>query len=158
MREPAEQPCSALARVNLAEAIDHLSWLCPGAGALTALGRLPVPQTWPSIRHDPAAVILLLRQAEPTLPACLDSPRLFRDVLGGLDGADNDFVDWTDPGVRRVYETGFICATLCEALAQKTERCDPNDGWIAGLLAPLGWYAAWRWTQRARRVASTIPN
>jgi signal transduction histidine kinase len=58
-----------------------------------------------------------------------------------LDRPPIGFVDWNQPSQRAVYQAGLCCAREAEALARKTELCDPEIAWICGLLAPLGWLA-----------------
>jgi len=142
VRESAEPSRSAQVGVDLTGAVERLPWLCPGAAALTALGRLPSPDTWSTLRHDPAAVLLVLRQPGESLGARLEAPELFTCALDLLDDANSHFVDWNGPALRRIVETGQVCAAFAESLARKVGRCSPDDDWLAGLLAPLGWYTA----------------
>src|SRR5581483_8879271 len=50
----------------LGEAVHRLRWLSPGAASLVALARLPLVEAWPHLRHDPGAVLHLLRHAPAT--------------------------------------------------------------------------------------------
>src|SRR5258708_5212601 len=67
--EPAERECPAPSRGNrdgcpVAGALTHaatgLPWLAPAAASLTLLARQPAT-AWPTVRHDPGALLLLLR-------------------------------------------------------------------------------------------------
>jgi signal transduction histidine kinase len=51
-------------------------------------------------------------------------------------------VDWHASQIRLVLRTGLACAWIAEALARRLKRIDPERAWAAGLLTPLGWYAA----------------
>lgn len=53
----------------------------------------------------------------------------------------NGFVDWSRPDSRPVYQACLTYARTAERLAEITQRCDPHNAWVAGLLAPLGWLA-----------------
>src|SRR5262249_12103979 len=89
---------------------------------------------------DPAALLLVLRQPGRTTPERLDSPALVDDILRHLDAPV--FVDWHAPAIRIVLRTGLACAWIAETLARRLKRIDPARAWAAGLLTPLGWYAA----------------
>ena len=142
MRETAEHERSALAGTNLAEAMDRLPWFCPSVAALTALGRSPSAETWSVLRHDPSAVLLLLRQPGSTCTDRLDSPALLDEVLHHLEAATPAIVDWNAPSIRAILQTGHVVASIAELLARKLGRGDVESAWTAGLLVPLGWYAA----------------
>jgi signal transduction histidine kinase len=142
VRDLAEHSRSARAGTDLAEAVDHLSWLCPGVTALAALARSPSPQSWPAFRHDPGAVLLVLRQLGTSLPERLDSLALVANINHYLDADAPAFVDWNTLVGRSVLQSGLTCAALAEALSRKLCNVDPQTAWTCGLLAPLGWYAA----------------
>ncbi len=142
MRDSAEHCCSALAGTDLREAVVRLPWLCPGAAALTALGRLPSSETWEALRSDTGAVLLVLRQPGVTLADRLDSPALLDEVLNHLDTNTPLSADWNAPSIRSIFHTGLVRAQIAEAVARRTGRIDPQTAWILGLLTPLGWYAA----------------
>ncbi len=133
---------SARAGTDLAEAVDHLPWLCPGVSALAALGRSPSPRTWPVLRRDVGAVLLVLRQPGASLPERLDSPALFATIDHYLAANSPGFVDWNAQASRSVLQTGLTAAALAEALSRKLSNVDPQTAWTCGLLAPLGWDAA----------------
>ena len=88
------------------EAVVELPWICPGAEALAALARTPVP--WSVLRADPGTVLLVLRHTPtfatpgtPFSPGHLLDPLLPEAALRGLrDHAGAGFVDWTRPGAR----------------------------------------------------------
>ena len=90
------------------EAVVELPWLGPGAAALAALARTPVP--WSVVREDPGTVLLVLRHtgafATPALPfslAHLLDPSLAEAALRGLrEYPDAGFVDWERDGAREV--------------------------------------------------------
>ncbi len=142
MRESAEPARSALAGCDLGEAVERLSWIRPGAAALTALCRSASPDSWSHLRFDPGAILLILRQSGANLAERLDSPALLDEALSRLDSEDPQQVDWDAPALRSILQAGHACASIAEALSRKVGRVDPKSAWIAGLLAPLGWYVA----------------
>ncbi|HEX5271829.1 MAG TPA: hypothetical protein VFW33_15130, partial [Gemmataceae bacterium] len=88
------------------EAVIELPWLGPGAAALAALARTPVP--WAVVREDPGAVLLVVRHtaafAAPDLPfstAHLLDPSLPEAALRGLREHPGS-VDWARDGAREV--------------------------------------------------------
>jgi signal transduction histidine kinase len=136
-----------------AEAVLRLSWLSPCAASLAALARPPADSTWPAIRHDPGAVLLVVCHSEAPWPGRSFSappPSFFatafeqatplEDTLRLLD-QPNGFVDWNRPAVRPVYDACLTFAHLARRLAERTGQCDPEAAWACGLLAPLGWLA-----------------
>jgi signal transduction histidine kinase len=134
----------------LGEAIVHLPWLSPCAGSLLRLARAGGPSAWTEIRTDPGAVLHVVRQATPTLatptlsffPALLRDPVLLQNSLRFIDQPDVGWVDWQKPELRPIFETCTRYAHVAMRLAETTGRCDPDNAWVAGLLAPLGWLAA----------------
>jgi signal transduction histidine kinase len=153
VREPPERLSSAPTREGPAEAAVQLAWLAPDAVSLSALCRAPSPSPWSQVRHDPGAVLLLLRSAEPTSgidPTSFPFPRgstrihdpsCFLEALRLLALAPAGFVDWNQPLIRDVYRTALHVARRAYHLAREVGRCDPEDAWVCGLLAPLGWLA-----------------
>jgi signal transduction histidine kinase len=140
-RPSAEPPP---ARSPLTEALDPLSWLAPAASSLLALARLPAEEAWAQVRHDPAAVLLALRQspdAPSPGPALLHAPALLEQALHHLQQAGPGFIDWNREALRPVYRGAVTMARLARRLAQQTGRVDPQRAWVCGLLAPLGWFA-----------------
>jgi two-component system NtrC family sensor kinase len=156
----------------LGEAASQLPWLSPCAASLLALARSQSAETWDLVRNDPGAVLLVVRQTARTLasvrpsfswgvlqdPGILDgavrllgktSGRRSRDTpANGLAaGADLTpstvhFVDWNQPSVQPVYRASLAYARMAHDIAARSGRCHPEAGWVAGLLAPLGWLAA----------------
>jgi signal transduction histidine kinase len=131
----------------LAQGVAHLPWLSPDAASLGALARPQVGDVWSEIRSDPGAVLLLVRgrSASEERPVAthssLNDPALLEEALRHLDGAWAGFVNWNDSAVFPVYQAGRTIAALAHYLAKRTGRCSPEDAWVCGLLAPLGWYA-----------------
>jgi signal transduction histidine kinase len=136
-----------------AEAVLRLSWLSPSAASLAVLGRSATAATWPAIRRDPGAVLLVVRHSDmpwPSRSSSAPSPAfyatafsqaaLIEDALHLLDQSDG-FVDWSRAAVQPVYDACLTFARLVQRLAERTGRCDPEAAWTCGLLAPLGWLA-----------------
>jgi signal transduction histidine kinase len=150
--EPAEQQRSAPSRTasdgGLLEAVARLPWLAPAGGSLTALARGPSAPHWSRLlRHDPGAVLLLVRAAFGARPsdfpaAFLDSPTPLESALRHLCAPPCGFVDWSAPAVRPVYAASRAIAQLAHALALRSGAVHAEQAWVAGLLAPLGWLAA----------------
>jgi two-component system, NtrC family, sensor kinase len=150
----------------LGEAVTQLPWLSPGAASLLALARLPATAAWLQVRLDPGAVLLVLRRSAGTLgsaslsffPSVLGDPAVLEGAVQALHRDSNPpecapgeavpaegaggFVDWNQPPVRPVYDASLRYAHLARRVAEITERSDPDNAWVAGLLAPLGWLAA----------------
>jgi signal transduction histidine kinase len=138
-----------------AEAVARLRWLAPAADSLAALGRPPTPDTWPALRADPGAVLLLLRQPAASLPpfassapfpdTLLDDPVLLDEARRYLElppaGPFMGFVDWRQPAVRPVYRASVAIAHAARQLALRGGGAHPEQAWVCGLLAPLGWLA-----------------
>src|SRR5260370_38720480 len=87
----------------LGEAVTHLPWLSPCAASLVTLARSPGAAAWARVRSDPGAVLLIVRQATPTLavptlsffPALLQDPAVLDGALHPLRHGAEWFVDWT---------------------------------------------------------------
>ena len=135
---------------SLAEAACELPWLAPCAGSLVALARPASGRLWSALRSDPGLVLLLLRQAPPVAAtsACsfysslLHEPGVLRLALECL-GADNAaFTDWRHATLQPIYNAALTSATAAEALAQASDRSNPEHAWVGALLAPLGWLVA----------------
>jgi signal transduction histidine kinase len=92
-------------------------------------------------------VLLLARAAAnhpiPRRPpsAFLHEPGPLEEALRRLAGPTAPCVDWGPFEVRPVYRVALRAACWAEHLARKTGRCDPEEAWACGLLAPLGWLA-----------------
>jgi signal transduction histidine kinase len=116
---------------------------------LLALARSPTPSTWQQLRGDPGAVLLLVRQAADVLrvpgwsffPALLADPGACEGAVWHLDHSPACFVDWGQGPARVVHQACLATARLACHLASRTGRCDPENAWVAGLLAGLGWLA-----------------
>jgi signal transduction histidine kinase len=124
----------------LGEAVTHLAWLRPRAASLVALARTPA--AWPQVRTDPAAVLLVAHTAPAArslpvfFPALLHDPAVLDAALHHLDRSPE-----TTAALPAVRQAGLIYAARARHLAERTGRCDPDNAWAAGLLAPLGWLA-----------------
>jgi signal transduction histidine kinase len=136
----------------LGEAALQLPWLSPCAASLLALTKPPGAAVWSRVRHDPGCVLLVIRHALPPAAAAGLSlfPALLRDAAA-LEAArtylENQadrtgWVNWDEPSVRPVYQAALACARLASHLAEQTDCGDPDNAWVGGLLAPLGWLAA----------------
>jgi hypothetical protein len=150
--EPADRECPAPPRTSrdghagggsLIHAATGLPWLAPASSSLTLLARLPA--AWPTLRHDPGAVLLLLRSStpDPSLPfadALLADPAALERAVRLLD-QPCAYIDWHEPRVRPVYDACLTLARIARGLALRSGRADPEQAWCAGLLAPLGWLA-----------------
>jgi len=135
------------------EAVLRLAWLSPSAASLAVLGRPPTATTWPAIRRDPGAVLLVVRRGDVPWPgrsssapppsffsAAFEQAALIEDALSLLDQTDG-FVDWNRPTVQPIHDACLTFARLAQSLALRTGQCDPEAAWTCGLLAPLGWLA-----------------
>ncbi len=132
----------------LGEAATHLAWLCPSAASLVALARSPTATVWEEVRHDPGAVLLILRQAPDQamsppsfFPAAVHEPAVLLEAARLLESSGPGYVDWSQSAVRPVYHACRTFARLAFRLAERSGRGDPDNAWAAGLLAPLGWLA-----------------
>ncbi len=132
----------------LGETVTHLAGLFPCAASLVSLTRSPTPSVWEEVRTDPGCVLLIVRQAGAVLstPALSFFPALLHQgsVLEGavqLLEQPGGFVDWNLPTVQPIYRASLSYAYWASALAERSGRCDPDNAWVAGLLAPLGWLA-----------------
>jgi signal transduction histidine kinase len=116
---------------------------------LLALARAPAAAAWSEVRLDPGAVLLLLRHSAATraasslsfFPALVQDPASAEAAVRLLDQPLAGFVDWSRPEAAPVYRASLTYAHLARALAERSERADPDNAWVAGLLAPLGWLA-----------------
>jgi signal transduction histidine kinase len=75
------------------------------------------------------------------LPLLLDDPAILEGALDFLGKPAAGFVDWDRPEVLPVYRACLEFARHAEQLAGHSGLCDPEEAWIGGLLAPLGWLA-----------------
>lgn len=139
----------------LGEAVSRLPGLCPCASSLLTAARSPAAEAWPKVRFDPGFVLLILRHASPArvspalsfFPTALGDPAVLRGALQlvqGCTGAHNSIsqvIPWIDPRLEPIYHVAIQCARASRRLAEWTSRCDSENAWVAGLLAPLGWMA-----------------
>ncbi|MFO0841803.1 MAG: HDOD domain-containing protein [Gemmataceae bacterium] len=150
MTEPADRECPPPSRTSraggdpLLHAATGLPWLAPAASSLTLLAR-PHSAPWPTLRHDPGAVLLLLRSSphdpsSPFVETLLADPRPLKLAVRLID-QPGSCLDWHDPRARPLYESCLTLARLTRGLARRCGRADPEQAWCAGLLAPLGWLA-----------------
>jgi signal transduction histidine kinase len=130
----------------LGDAFHHLAGLTPTFTALHGLTRSPSTDLWLSLRRDPAAVLLLLRDGlaedlrADTLLAHLADPHLLARALVLLAEGTSPFLDITQPDVALIYQAAIRLAERAEELALASHgRVDPLRAWIAGLFAPLAW-------------------
>ena len=138
----------------LGDVASQMPWLSPCAASLLALARSPAASAWLQVRHDPGAVLLILRQTTrghsaippSSIPKLiqesnvLDGARHFLHATDGLE--DACFVDWSDAAARQVYDASITYARLAFCLSELSGKCQPDVAWVAGLLAPLGWQFA----------------
>jgi signal transduction histidine kinase len=95
-------------------------------------------------------VLLLVRQAPERdadsarsfYTSLLDDPGVLHLALTCLRRPQTGFVDWHQPGFLPLYQAAVACAHTAEAIALATDRSGPQQAWVGGLLAPLGWLAA----------------
>jgi two-component system NtrC family sensor kinase len=128
--------------------VSHPAWICPSAASLAAIARRGVVAAWGDVRADPGAVLLVIRctAAYRTLPSLLpavgDGPAVLDTASRLLSRSPLDFVDWNHPTAGPVYHAALNVATLARRVAERGNHCDPENAWVAGLLAPLGRLAA----------------
>jgi signal transduction histidine kinase len=65
---------------------------------------------------------------------------LLEAILEHQDNLDHGFVDWTQPGPMAVHRACCRQAMLTMKVAEKV-GVYPQQAWVAGFLAPLGWLA-----------------
>jgi signal transduction histidine kinase len=134
----------------LGEAATQLPWLTPAAASLVALARAPSAAAWDAVCSDPGCVLLLIREAFPrgapagvlSFPAMLGDPAVLEGALRNLARSGAGFVDWSQPPLRPVYHASLLYARSARLVAERADGCAPDNAWVAGLLAPLGWLAA----------------
>jgi signal transduction histidine kinase len=89
-----------------------------------------------SLARNSATTALL-----PPFASGLHDPAVLEDTLAHLAMTPRGFVDWKQPGIQAVYRAALSYARLNHRLASRLELCDPEEAWVSGLLAPLGWLA-----------------
>jgi two-component system, NtrC family, sensor kinase len=131
---------------SLGEAAMDLLWLSPCARSLLALARAPIASAWAHLRTDPGLVLLAARASGRerlvSLPPSCDARVLAASARYLQSSPATGFVDWSQPGFSDVYRACIRQAALASSLAEQVADCDPQQAWVGGLLAPLGWLAA----------------
>jgi two-component system, NtrC family, sensor kinase len=132
------------------EAAVQLPWLCPTTESLLALAREPVGLAWDSVRDDPGAVFLILRNVQSSSAPSdfafnVDQVALLRAAQGllvdNVHSPEPCFVDSRLEACRRVLRTALRYAWTASKLAERTAGVDPACAWVNGMTAPLGWMA-----------------
>jgi two-component system, NtrC family, sensor kinase len=131
------------------ETAAHLPWLWPDAASLVAFTEPLSPITWPIIRRDPAALLLLFGHGSdagdsPPCPILSRSAACsygLRTALIQVEKGGGEWIDWRRPELLSVYRSALTTAHLAHLVAGLSHRCDPDTAWVGGLLAPLGWFA-----------------
>lgn len=134
---------------DLGEAAAHIPWLSPGTDSLTALVRQPVAEAWGMLRADPGCLLLLLchssaaatSTADFRYPPLLHEPTIFDAAIRHLAESGRGFVSWTEPAAARLRAAALSYARTAARLAERSGTCAAEHAWVAGMLAPLGWYA-----------------
>lgn len=152
-RLPADHGRQALAGHSLANAVIQLPWIAPDASSLAALCRPPTLDNCLDICRDPGLLLLLLRLPEQVAWGRISSslslrqwvrtrladPKPLEEARSFLTQPPAGVVDWHDPRVVKVYQGSLFLAQAARQVANETGCCHPEEAWIAGLLAPLGW-------------------
>src|ERR1700722_20031154 len=128
VREPAER----------AEAALQIAWLAPDVASLAALARPSSSSTWTTLRHDPGAVLLVLRCVEAPRfgsPDVFESPAILEAAQHFLSRPGPGFIYWGQRSVRPLYQTAITLARTAFRLAEYSGRADPDRAWCCGLLA-----------------------
>lgn len=132
------------------EAAVHLPWLCPTTESLLALARESVGLAWLSVREDPGAILLVLRNLLPASTASdfireVDQVALLKSAERLL--IENSrfpipcFIDNRHEACQRISNAALRYARTAGKLAERARGVDPISAWVCGLLAPLGWMA-----------------
>jgi two-component system, NtrC family, sensor kinase len=127
----------------------HLPWLSPTRESLLALARESIEHAWPAVRHDPGAILLILRHVQPFSNAS-DFTRAV-DQIALLRAAQRLLTECKNSSVRCFFERHEVCArvlrcgwryaTAANKMAERTGVIDGECAWVCGMLAPLGWLA-----------------
>jgi two-component system, NtrC family, sensor kinase len=139
-----------LSVMEAGEAAVHLPWLCPTTESLLALARESIELAWLSVRDDPGAVLLLLRNVQSSSSgpdflgdvnraSLLDAGQ--RLLLENAHSGLSCFIDTRDRAAQRVLRTSWRYAWTATKLAERASGVDPVCAWVCGMLAPLGWMA-----------------
>jgi signal transduction histidine kinase len=110
------------------------------------MARSSAAASWLVVREDPGLLLALLRHASDRdaalhVPALLEDPALLESILLRLERNDRGWADWSSMLLAPIHQANLATARLAEAAARLTRRADPDQAWMAGLLAPLGWIA-----------------
>ncbi|MFO0865255.1 MAG: ATP-binding protein [Gemmataceae bacterium] len=125
----------------LGEAAIDLPWACPSAASLAGFAPNR-SDLFDSIRHDPGAVLLLLRDASAEDSFELSAERYRRGLAFSLRHLRDGVVDWNLPRPKLLLDRCRRQAWLAAQLAERVGGIDKSQAWAGGLLAPLGWIAA----------------
>ncbi len=151
VREPGDPACPA--REVLREAVIQLPWLAPSASYLVVFCRPYSLSSWPRFCGDPGAVLLLLRSLSQTSdgdqaipwPAVLLKPlqshSLHEFALNRLHQPPCGSACWVQEPARTILRCSLVNARLARFLARHAGPCSPDQAWVCGLLAPLGFLA-----------------
>src|SRR5262245_8061336 len=126
----------------LGETATYLDWLPPSSATLLTLARASAVTAWDTLRVDPGGVLLAARHLPADAafsPALLREATLLESAAQRLDAADAGCIDWSRPELRPIYQAAVHYARLSQRLGEG--RVDADHAWIAGFLAPLGWFA-----------------
>jgi signal transduction histidine kinase len=108
--------------------------------------------------------LLLFRHPSFAITTCtssaiantLNDPALLDGVVDHLAQSPRCFADWKQPNIQAIYRAALAYARLCHRLAENLNLCDPDEAWVCGLLAPLGWLAVA--TAAAPRAAACLAD
>jgi signal transduction histidine kinase len=124
---------------TLGEAAMELPWLAPSVASLTLIARSPILSVWSKVRSDPG-IVLLSAQLFDSASHSLHDTTFLETILQHEAHFPMGHTDWNLPGPADVHQVCCTLASLASQLAEK-KGCDPQQAWIAGFLAPLGWLA-----------------
>jgi two-component system NtrC family sensor kinase len=125
----------------LGEAAIDLPWASPSAASLAGFAPNR-SDLFESLRHDPGALLLLLRDAPSEASFELSADRYRRGLAFSLRHLRDGVVDWSLPGPKLLLDRCRRQAWLAAQLAERVGGIDLAEAWTGGLLAPLGWIAA----------------
>jgi len=137
-------------RAAAGEVAAQLPWLWPDATSLSVLGQPQSLATWPALRLDPAALLLVFRNRQlradtsdldPQRASRFLEPSVLETVESWFHHDRGLWVDWRQPATLPYYRSALSIAQHALILAHYTRCSDPVAAWSAGMLAPLGWLA-----------------
>lgn len=129
------------------DAASQLRPLLPTAASLQLLSRTPSPTYWDMLRHDPGLALLLvtclpeLWRPAPFSLQLLTTPRLLQTALAQFQEPGAVYFDARSRPLQPIVRYCRTLANHAWRIAWRTQRWDAELAWVAGLLAPLGWYA-----------------